>query len=75
VPLQPVKFVEESLVTAGLFIRGGDFLDDGHQRLRNESSSVHTEMATRVGIMDGGFGHGRAGTRQFWAGEIRHLSA
>jgi hypothetical protein len=32
-------------------------------------------MATRVGIMDGGFGHGRAGTRQLRAGEIRHLSA
>jgi hypothetical protein len=32
-------------------------------------------MTTCVGIMGGGFGHGRAGTRQLRAGEIRHLSA
>ncbi len=74
-PLQPVQFVEESLVAAGLLIGGGDLLDDGHQRLGDEPPAVDTEMALRIGIVDGGFGDGRAGTRQLRAGEVGHLSA
>ena len=75
VPLQPVQLVEECLVAAGLLVCGGDLLDDRHQRLGNESSAVDTEMALGVGIVDGGFGDGRARTRQLRAGEIRHCSA
>ena len=75
VPLQAVQLIEESLVTAGLFVGGGDFLDDGHQRFRDESSSVDTEMALGVGIVGGRFRDRRTGTRQLWAGEIRHCSA
>ena len=71
-PLQPIQFVEESLVTAGLLVGRGDFLDHGHQRLGNESSSVDTEMALGVGIVGGRFGDRRTGTRQLWAGEIGH---
>jgi hypothetical protein len=71
-PLQPVQLVEESLVTTRLFICGSDLLDHRHQCLGNEPPAVDTEMATRIGIVDGGFGHGRARTRQLGAGEIRH---
>ncbi len=75
VALQPIQFVEELLVTARLLVGGRDFLDDGHQRFGDESSSVDTEMALGVGIVDGRFGDGRAGTRQFRAGGIGHWSA
>ena len=75
VPLQPVQLVEECLVAAGLLVGGGDLLDDGHQRLGDESSPVDTEMALGIGVVDGRFGDGRAGTRQLGAGEIGHWSA
>ena len=46
VRLQPVEFVEECLVGAGLLVRGGDLLDHGHQGLGDEPAPVHTEMTT-----------------------------
>ena len=72
VPLQAIQLIEEFLVTARLFVRGGDLLDDGHQRFGDESSSVDTEMALGVGIVGGRLRDRRAGTRQLRAGEIGH---
>lgn len=73
--LQAIQFVEKFLVTPSFFVGGGYLLDHGHQRLGDESSSVDTEMAPGIGIVGGGFGHRRAGTRQLRAGEVGHLSA
>ena len=72
VRLQPVELVEVRLVGAHLLVGGGDFLDDRHQRLGDESPAVHTEMTTRVGVVDGGFGDGGTGTRKFRARDVRH---
>src|SRR3546814_9594565 len=64
VPLQPVEFVEEALVSASLFVGGGDLLDDRHQCLGNEASAVRAEVAAGVRVVAGGFGDGRTGARQ-----------
>ncbi len=65
VRLQAIELVEVSLVGAYLLVGRGDFLNDGHQRLGDESPAIDTEVTTRVGIVGSGLGDGGAGTRKF----------
>ena len=72
VHLQLVELVQVCLVGAHLFVGRGDFLDHRHQRLGHVPAPVHTEMTAGVGIVVGGFGDRRAGTRKFRAQDVCH---
>ena len=68
VRLQVVQGVQEVLVDAFLLVGGGDLLDHRHQRLGDVAPAVHAEMTAGVGVVAGGFGDGRTGTRKTRAG-------
>ena len=72
--LQPIQFIEERLIATSLLVGRGHLFDDGHQRFGNEPAAVHAEMAARVGIMGGRFGHCGAGARQFRFQVSGHLA-